>query len=72
MFLENGKKTLENVKVKAAQNGDLFYDKIMNENEGYKIVSYAKSSKMDMLVIESRGKSNIKEFFLGSVSHCNP
>lgn len=69
MFLENGRKTLANAKVKAAQNGILLYDKIINGNEGYKIVSYAKNNKMDMIVIGSRGKSNIKEFFLGSVSH---
>ena len=68
MFFENGKKILENAKVKSAQNGILFYDKVMNGNEGYKIVSYTKSSKMNMIVMGSRGKSNIKDLFLGSVS----
>lgn len=68
MFFDNGKKILENAKVKSAQNGILFHDKIINGNEGYKIVSYAKSSKINMIIVGSRGKSNIKEFFLGSVS----
>lgn len=69
MFFEDGKKILENAKIKSAQNGILFHDKMMNGNEGYKIVSYAKNSKMNMIIMGSRGKSNIKEFFLGSVSH---
>ena len=69
MFFDNGKKILRNAKAKSAQNGILFHDKIINGNEGYKIVSYAKSGKMNMIIMGSRGKSNIKEFFLGSVSH---
>ena len=69
MFFDNGKKILENAKVKSAQNGVLFHDKIINGNEGYKIVSYAESSKMNMIIMGSRGKSNIRELFLGSVSH---
>ena len=69
MFLEYGKKTLEKAKIIAAQNGVLFYDKVVNGNEGYKIISYTKGNNIDMIVIGSRGGSNIKELFLGSVSH---
>lgn len=69
MFLENGKKTLEKAKVRAAQNGVLFYDKVVNGNEGYKIISYTKGNNIDMIVIGSHGRSSIKELFLGSVSH---
>ncbi len=69
MFLENGHKVLEEAKIRSARNGILFYGKIVNGNEGYKIISYAKGNKIDMIVLGSRGNSNVKELFLGSVSH---
>lgn len=69
MFLDNGHKVLEEAKIRSAQNGILFYEKMVGGNEGYKIVSYAKGNKIDMIVLGSRGNSNVKELFLGSVSH---
>ncbi len=69
MFLENGHKILEEAKTRSAQNGVLFYEKMVNGNEGYKILSYAKGNKIDMIILGSRGNSDVKELFLGSVSH---
>jgi len=69
MFLESGHKVLEEAKTRSAQNGILFYEKIVNGNEGYKIISHAKGNKIDIIVIGSRGNSSVKELFLGSVSH---
>jgi len=56
-------------KIKCAQNGILFEDKIVYGNEGEKIVSFATKNKFDLIVIGSRGLSGLREFFLGSTSH---
>jgi nucleotide-binding universal stress UspA family protein len=64
-----GKKVLEHAKYKCATNGVLFYEKILCGNEGFKLVSFAKNSKADLIVMGSRGQSNAREFVLGSVSH---
>lgn len=69
MLVEKGKKVLENAKTRSAQNGILFRGKIVNGNEGFSIVSFAKKKRADLIVMGSRGRSNIKELLLGSVSH---
>jgi nucleotide-binding universal stress UspA family protein len=66
---EMGKKILTNAKLRCAKNGVLFYEKILCGNEGFKLVSFAKNKKADLIVMGSRGQSNVKEFILGSVSH---
>ena len=66
---ESGKKILANAKLRCAKNGVLFYEKILCGNEGFKLVSFAKNKKADLIVMGSRGQSNVKEFILGSVSH---
>ena len=66
---EGGKKILSDAKLRCARNGVLFYEKILCGNEGFKIVSFAKNKKADIIVMGSRGRSNVKEFVLGSVSH---
>lgn len=68
-FAEGGKKILSDAKLRCAKNGVLFYEKILCGNEGFKLVSFAKNKKVDIIVIGSRGMSNVKEFILGSVSH---
>jgi nucleotide-binding universal stress UspA family protein len=68
-FAESGKKVMADAKTRCAKNGVLFYEKILCGNEGFKLVSFAKNKKADLIVIGSRGRSNIKELFLGSVSH---
>jgi nucleotide-binding universal stress UspA family protein len=69
IFAESGKKILAEAKLRCAKNGVLFYSKILCGNEGFKLVSFAKNKKADLIIIGSRGRSNLKEFFLGSVSH---
>lgn len=66
---EAGKKILANAKLRCAKNGVLFYEKILCGNEGFKLVTFAKNKKADLIVMGSRGRSNVKEFVLGSVSH---
>ncbi|HIH06856.1 MAG TPA: universal stress protein [Candidatus Nitrosotenuis sp.] len=68
-FTEGGKKILSNAKLRCAKNGVLFYEKLLCGNEGFKLVSFSKNKKADMIIMGSRGRSNIKEIFLGSVSH---
>lgn len=69
VFSEGGKKILTLAKEKCAKNGVLFYEKILCGNEGFKLVGFAKNQKADVIVMGSRGQSNLREFILGSVSH---
>ncbi|MEW6043132.1 MAG: universal stress protein [Thermoproteota archaeon] len=69
IFADSGKKILAEAKLRCAKNGVVFYEKILCGNEGFKLVSLAKDRKADLIIIGSRGRSNVKEFFLGSVSH---
>jgi nucleotide-binding universal stress UspA family protein len=69
MFANDAKKVLAEAKTRCAKNGVLFYEKILCGNEGFKIVTFAKNRKADLIVMGSRGRSNVREFFLGSVSH---
>lgn len=69
LFAESAKKVLAEAKTRCAKNGVLFYEKILCGNEGFKIVAFAKNRKADLIVMGSRGRSSVREFFLGSVSH---
>ncbi len=69
IFADSGKKILAEAKLRCAKNGVVFYEKILCGNEGFKLVSLAKDRKADLIIMGSRGRSSIKEFFLGSVSH---
>jgi nucleotide-binding universal stress UspA family protein len=42
---------------------------VVNGAPGYMIVKYIKNSRIDLVVIGSRGRSAVKEVFLGSVSN---
>lgn len=68
-LVENGRKVLEEAKTRCAQNGVMFLGKVANGNEGFTVVAFAKKKKADLIVMGSRGRSNVREFFLGSVSH---
>lgn len=69
MFLNNAAKFMKKAKTRAAKNGILFHDKVVYGDEGVAIVHFAKRNNFDMIVIGSRGRSEIKEFFLGSTSN---
>ena len=64
------KKWMGEAKTLAAQNGIVFTNKIMRGEIGYNIIkaSHGKT-KFDMIVMGSRGRSNTKEIFFGSVSN---
>jgi nucleotide-binding universal stress UspA family protein len=64
------KKWMDEAKTLAAQNGIVFTNKIMRGEIGYNIIkaSHGKT-KFDMIVMGSRGRSNTKEIFFGSVSN---
>ena len=68
-ILKNANKFLKKAKTRSAQNGILFYDKIMYGNEGSRIIKFAHEKNFDLIVIGSRGLSSIKEAFLGSISN---
>ena len=64
------KKFMKEAKTLAAQNGIVFTDKIVRGEIGYNIIKASHGrSKFDMIVMGSRGRSNTKEIFCGSVSN---
>jgi nucleotide-binding universal stress UspA family protein len=65
------KKTMEEAKILAAQNGIAFKEKIMRGDIGYNIIKLAHNKKenYDLIVIGSRGRGAVRELFLGSVSN---
>ena len=69
-FNKEVKKFMEEAKTLAAQNGIVFKDKIARGEIGYNIIKAAHGkTKFDMIVMGSRGRSNTKEIFFGSVSN---
>ena len=63
------KKFLADAKKRAAQKGILFKSKIIRGSPTSEILDMIKSKKFDLIVIGARGRSALKETFLGSVSN---
>lgn len=68
-LLKNAHKFLKKAKTHSAQNGILFYEKIMYGDIGPKIVKFAHDKNFDLVIIGSRGMGSVKEIFLGSTSN---
>ncbi len=61
---------MENAKKLSAQNGIVFTHKIGKGEIGYNIIKATHGkTKYDIIVMGSRGRSNTKEIFFGSVSN---
>jgi len=69
ILLKNANKFMEKAKTHSAQNGILFYEKILHGDSGSKIIKFAHDRNFDLIVIGSRGMSSVKELFLGSTSN---
>jgi nucleotide-binding universal stress UspA family protein len=65
-FAESVLKKAETI---CAKNGITPNKIIANGTPGYMIVKYIKNNKVDLVVIGSRGRSAVREVFLGSVSN---
>lgn len=72
VLLKNANEFMEKAKTYSAQNGILFYHKILHGDEGTKIVKFAHDKNFDLIVIGSRGMTSIKEVFLGSTANYRP
>ncbi|MGQ0795923.1 MAG: universal stress protein [Nitrosopumilaceae archaeon] len=66
---KRGKEIMEEAKVRCAQNGIVFNEKITDGHESEEIVGYAAEKNFDLIVIGARGLGSVKEVFLGSVSN---
>ncbi|HJM26279.1 MAG TPA: universal stress protein [Nitrosopumilus sp.] len=65
------KKIIDNAKLRAAKKGIKLVGKALTGDPGYDIARFsnAKKNAVDMIVIGARGRSAVKEIFLGSVSN---
>ena len=68
LLLDNAQKIMTKAKLKAAQKGILFYDRVTYGDEGKRIAEVADKNNFDLIVIGSRGRGAAKEVFLGSTS----
>lgn len=66
---KNGKEIMGKAKVRCAQNGIIFYEKITDGHDTEEIVGFCAEKKFDLIVIGARGLGSVKEVFLGSVSN---
>jgi nucleotide-binding universal stress UspA family protein len=69
ILLEHAQKIMKKSKLKAAQKGILFFDRVSYGDEGKRIVDVAEKKNFDLIVIGSRGMGAAKELFLGSTSN---
>ena len=68
-LIKQGKELMSKAKVRCAQNGIVFSEKITDGHEAEEIVGFAAEKNFDLIVIGARGLGSVKEVFLGSVSN---
>jgi len=68
-LLKNADKFMKKAYACCAQNGLVFYKKILHGDEGPTIVKFSHDRKFDLVVVGSRGMGSLKEIFLGSTSN---
>ena len=66
---KSAKKFMESAKIKCAEKGIIFKSKILFGSPSFEINELVKRKGFDIIVIGSRGKSGLKEIFLGSVAN---
>lgn len=66
---KEAKNFLNDAKKRCAKKGILFNFKIIGGDPGYDIVRFSNNKKFDLVVIGARGRSHLKQVFLGSVSN---
>jgi len=69
ILLGHAQKIMKKSKLKAAQKGILFFDRVSYGDDGKRIVEVAEKQNFDLIVIGSRGLGSAKGFFLGSTSN---
>ncbi len=69
ILLGHAQKIMKKAKLKAAQKGILFFDRVSYGDDGKRIVEIAEKQNFDLIVIGSRGMGAAKEIFLGSTSN---
>ena len=68
-LIKKGREIMAKAKVRCAQNGIAFSEKITDGHEAEEIVGFSAEKKFDLIVIGARGLGSVKEVFLGSVSN---
>jgi len=66
---KKGREIMKKAKVRCAQNGIVFSERITDGHEAEEIVGFSAEKKFDLIVIGARGLGSVKEVFLGSVSN---
>lgn len=66
---KDAKKFLDEAKTRAAQNGIIFIEKIIQGIPTEDVVNFANKNKFDLVVVGHRGHSSVRELFLGSVAN---
>lgn len=69
--MTTAKKFLNKAKVRAAKKGIQLTGKVLEGDPGFDIAKFANNKRngIDLVVIGARGRSSVKEIFLGSVSN---